>query len=55
MAQLGMQDLNGWFPIGEGREFVVKAPGVLEFAVNDNQPGDNVGGFRIEVTIDPAR
>lgn len=51
----GMQDLDGWFPVGEGREIVVNKAGVLEFAVNDNKPGDNTGNFRIEVTINPNR
>lgn len=54
IKQPGMQNLEGWFPIGEAREFVAQTSGVLEFAVNDNQPGDNVGKFRIEVTINPA-
>lgn len=53
--QPGMQDLDGWFPIGEGwdkvREVKLPSPGILEFLVNDNQPGDNRGKFRIEVTI----
>lgn len=55
IKQFGAQDLDGWFPIGEGRDFVVRSQGVLEFAVNDNKPGDNAGRFRIDVTIDPAR
>jgi len=55
VRQFGMQDLDGWVAIGQGWDFVVKAPGVLEFAVNDNQPGDNRGRFQIEVTIDPAQ
>ena len=55
IRRFGAQDLDGWFSIGEGREFVAKSQGVLEFAVNDNKPGDNAGSFRIEVTIDPAR
>jgi len=53
--QPGMQDLDGWSPIGEGwdqvREVELPSPGILEFLVNDNQPGDNRGQFRIEVTI----
>jgi hypothetical protein len=55
VRQFGMQDLAGWVPIGEGKEFVVKTPGILEFAVNDNRPGDNVGRFRIEVTVNAAK
>lgn len=55
VKQSGMRELDGWFPIGEAREFVVRTPGVLEFAVNDNKPGDNVGNFKIEVTIDSTR
>jgi len=55
IRQFGMQELDGWFPVGEGGEIVAKTQGVLEFAVNDNRPGDNVGSFRIEVTIDPAK
>lgn len=58
--QRGMRDLDGWFPIGEGwdqvREITLPLPGsgVLEFLVNDNKPRDNVGEFRVEVTIDSA-
>lgn len=55
VKQFGAPDLDGWVPIGEGREFVARSQGVLEFAVNDNRPRDNSGSFRIEVTIVPAR
>lgn len=55
IKQPGMQNLDGWFPIGEAREFVARTSGVLEFAVNDNQPEDNTGRFRIKVTIEPAK
>lgn len=55
IKQFGVEDLDGWFPIGEGREFVVRSQGVLEFGVNDNRPGDNSGSFRIEVTIETAK
>ncbi len=55
IRQPGMRALDGWMAIGEGGELIAKAPGVLEFAVNDSQPGDNVGNFQIEVTVDPAR
>jgi hypothetical protein len=55
IKQSGAKDLEGWFAIGEGREFVVRSPGVLEFAVNDNRPRDNSGSFRIQVTIEPAK
>jgi len=55
VRQFGAQELDGWFPIGEGREFVARSQGVLEFAVNDNRPGDNAGRFRIEVAIIPAK
>lgn len=55
IKQAGAGDLEGWFPIAEGREFVVRSPGVLEFAVNDNRPRDNSGSFRIQVTIEPAK
>jgi len=55
IRQFGAQELDGWFPIGEGREFVARSQGVLEFAVNDNRPGDNAGRFRIEVAIIPAK
>jgi hypothetical protein len=55
IKQPGAEDLEGWFPIAEGREFVVRSSGVLEFAVNDNRPGDNSGSFRIQVTIEPAK
>jgi len=53
--QPGMEDLDGWSPIGAGwdelREVKLSSPGILEFLVNDKQPGDNVGAFHIEVTI----
>lgn len=53
--QTGMGDLEGWSPIGVGwdqvKEVELSAPGVLEFLVNDNEPGNNSGAFRIEVTI----
>lgn len=55
VRQFGAQELDGWVPIGEGREFVARSQGVLEFAVNDNKPEDNAGRFRVEVTIDPAK
>jgi hypothetical protein len=55
IKQSGATDLEGWFPIAEGREFVARSPGVLEFAVNDNRPRDNSGSFRIQVTIEPAK
>lgn len=55
VRQFGAGEFDGWFPIGEGREFVARSQGVLEFAVNDNKPGDNGGRFRIEVTITPAK
>ncbi|NJP08731.1 MAG: hypothetical protein HC866_03975, partial [Leptolyngbyaceae cyanobacterium RU_5_1] len=55
IKQSGMQNLDGWFPIGQAREFVARTSGVLEFAVNDNQPGDNTGRFRIEVNVDRAK
>jgi hypothetical protein len=55
IRQFGMEDLEGWFPIGEGREVVVQTPGVLEFAVNDNRSEDNIGSFRVEVTIGSAQ
>lgn len=59
--QPGMRDLDGWVPIGEGWDQLRKitlpssSPGVLEFLVNDNNPEDNVGAFRVEVTIDSAK
>jgi hypothetical protein len=55
IRKFGARDLDGWFPIGEGGEFVAQSQGVLEFAVNDNRPGDNSGSFRIELTIEPAK
>lgn len=55
IRQPGMRALDGWVPVGEGGEMIAKSQGVLEFGVNDSKPGDNVGNFRIEVTIDPAR
>lgn len=54
LRQFGARELDGWLPIGGGRDFVASSQGVLEFAVNDNKPGDNSGAFRIEVTIEPA-
>lgn len=57
--QPGMGALEGWSPIGVGwdevREVKLPVPGVLEFLVNDNEPGNNSGEFRIEVTIHPAK
>jgi hypothetical protein len=55
IKQSGAKDLEGWVPIAEGSEFVARSSGVLEFAVNDNRPGDNSGSFRIEVTVEPAK
>ncbi len=55
VKQFGMQDFDGWFPVGEGTEIVAQSAGVLEFAVNDNSPGDNTGSFRIEVTVDSVQ
>jgi hypothetical protein len=55
IRQFEMQDFDGWFSIGEGREFVVRKSGILELAVNDNQPVDNAGEFRVEVTINSAK
>jgi hypothetical protein len=52
---MGMGDWEGWSPIGVGwdevREVKLSEPGVLEFLVNDNEPDNNIGTFRIEVTI----
>ncbi len=57
--QPGMGDLDGWYPIGVGwdqlREVKLPSQGILEFLVNDNQPGNNLGAFRIEVTIDSSK
>ncbi len=57
--QPGMGDLDGWYPIGVGwdelREVKLPSQGILEFLVNDNQPGNNFGEFRIEVTIDSSK
>lgn len=57
--QRGMGDLDGWHPIGVGwdelREVKLPSQGILEFLVNDNQPGNNLGAFRIEVTIDSSK
>ena len=54
-----MGDLDGWHPIGVGwdelREVKLPSQGILEFLVNDNQPGNNFGEFRIEVTIDSSK
>jgi len=55
LRRSGMGALDGWMTVGEGGEMVAKTPGVLEFAVNDTNPGDNVGNFQIEVTINAAR
>ena len=55
IRRFGAENLDGWFPIGEGGEFVAKSQGVLEFAVNDNRPRDNSGNFRIEVSISPSK
>jgi hypothetical protein len=49
IKQPGMQDLEGWFFIGEARQINVPASGVLEFLVNDKKPGDNSGQFCIQV------
>lgn len=54
VRQFGAEDLDGWFPVGEGGVFVVKKQGVLEFAVNDNRAGDNSGSFQIAVTIESS-
>ncbi len=55
VRQSGMGKWEGWSPIGVGwdqvREVKLSAPGVLEFLVNDNDPDNNIGKFRIEVTI----
>jgi hypothetical protein len=55
VREFGMDDLDGWLAIGEGREFTVKKAGTLEFAVNDNRPGDNAGAFRVEVTVNAGK
>ncbi|PZV12465.1 MAG: hypothetical protein DCF22_12275 [Leptolyngbya sp.] len=55
VRQPGMGEWDGWFPIGVGwdqvREVKLSAPGVLEFLVNDKETENNIGAFRIEVTI----
>lgn len=51
VKRFGAGEFDGWFPVGEGTEITVQNQGVLEFAVNDNQPGDNAGSFQIDVTI----
>jgi hypothetical protein len=51
----GRGDLDDWFSIGEGGQLAgFSAPGVLEFLVNDSDPRNNTGEFRIEVTIRPS-
>lgn len=54
VRQPGMQNLEGWFAVGEGTEIVAEGSGVLEFAVNDNNPDDNAGSFQVNVTIDAS-
>ncbi|WP_226594364.1 PPC domain-containing protein [Microseira wollei] len=49
IKQPGMEDLEGWFFIGEARKITVPASGILEFLVNDKKPGDNSGQFCIQV------
>jgi hypothetical protein len=55
VKEFGMGDFAGWFSVAGGTEFVVQGQGVLEFAVNDNQPSDNAGSFLIEVTIESGQ
>ncbi len=55
IKQAGMEDWDEWFVIAEGKEFTAQESGILEFAVNDTHPKDNVGKFRIEVIIDSAQ
>src|SRR6267142_299455 len=40
-----------WFFIGEGTDFTSKEAGTLELDVNDNDPGNNTGQFRVEINI----
>lgn len=55
IGRLSMPGSGGWGYVG--REYVGKAEqsGVLELDVNDNDPGNNRGAFRVEVTVRRAR
>lgn len=46
---------DDWFYIGKGGEIISDTTGVLQLAVNDNEPEDNVGKFEVEVTVCPAK
>lgn len=55
VRRFGALEFDDWFPVGESAEIVVQTPGVLEFAVNDNQPGNNAGSFQIDVTVESSQ
>ncbi|MEA5470156.1 hypothetical protein [Spirulina sp. 06S082] len=47
--QPGMQDLEGWFSVGNGIDMVAEVSGMLEFLVNDSDPQNNSGAFCVEI------
>ena len=40
-----------WSYIGESADFTADRSGLLEFNVNDNDPDNNVGEFKVEITV----
>ena len=44
-----------WAYVGPGVSVISEVPGILELDVNDNDPDNNVGEFRVEVSLCRAR
>jgi tetratricopeptide (TPR) repeat protein len=44
-------DQNGWLFAGAGGQTVAASSGVLELNVNDNDPRNNVGKFKVDIAV----
>jgi len=44
-------DDDPWFYVGAGGDFIADRTGELQFNVNDNDPDNNVGEFKVEITV----
>ena len=55
IGRVSRADNGGWRYVGRGGQIVAEEAGVLEFDVNDNDPGNNVDAFTVVVVVRRAR
>ena len=55
VKQERMKDFDGWFPVGTDKNIIVKKSGLIEFLVNDSDPHNNSGAFKVKVTVSSSR